>query len=170
MSKTFPQHLWKKLWKSPFSTLQVPDNFRLVALCTLTRQFSQALLIQSFDCVLHVPHRVRRKTFSFCCCFALIASVPSCVRQPRAHSDVDRTAPQFAVTGQVSTTAPPLININIASRNELEKLPGVGPSLASRIIEHRERHGPFRRAEHLMMVRGFSDRRFRELRAHIDVQ
>ncbi len=99
-----------------------------------------------------------------------MASAPSCVRQPSAHSEVDRTARQFAVTGQVPTTSPLLININTASRDELEKLPGVGPSLASRVIEHRERHGPFRRAEHLMMVRGFSDRRFRELRAYIDVQ
>lgn len=43
----------------------------------------------------------------------------------------------------------------------------MGPALAARIVEHRERHGPFRRVEHLMSVRGFSERRFRELRPHL---
>jgi competence protein ComEA len=43
-------------------------------------------------------------------------------------------------------------------------LPGIGPGLAMRIIEHRQRYGRFRRAEHLIMVRGLSDERFRVLR------
>ena len=42
--------------------------------------------------------------------------------------------------------------------------------MAVRIIEHREKYGPFRRAEHLIMVRGFSDRRFRTLRDLITVE
>ena len=57
-----------------------------------------------------------------------------------------------------------LININTASANELETLPGIGKGLAQRIIDHRERFGPFRRAEHLIIVRGISDKRFRALR------
>lgn len=61
------------------------------------------------------------------------------------------------------------ININEASREELETLPGVGPALAGRVVEHRARYGPFRRAEHLLMVRGFSDTRFRQLRPLIRV-
>jgi len=36
--------------------------------------------------------------------------------------------------------------------------------LAARIIEYREKHGPFRRPEHLIIVRGISDRDFRVLR------
>ncbi|MEP6820134.1 MAG: helix-hairpin-helix domain-containing protein [bacterium] len=61
------------------------------------------------------------------------------------------------------------VNINTASRQELEKLPAVGRGIAERIIAYREQYGPFRRAEHLMMVRGISDRKFRELRAVIVV-
>ena len=60
-----------------------------------------------------------------------------------------------------------LININTATRQELEKLPGVGSGIAERIVAHREQYGPFRRAEHLMMVRGISDRKFRQLRSLI---
>jgi competence ComEA-like helix-hairpin-helix protein len=62
------------------------------------------------------------------------------------------------------------ININTASAKELEVLPGIGKGLAERIIEHREKYGSFRRAEHLIIVRGISERRFRELRDLITVE
>ena len=65
---------------------------------------------------------------------------------------------------------PMRININTASAAELEKLPGVGRVLAERIIEHREQYGPFRRPEHLIIVRGISDQRFRRLRELITVE
>jgi competence protein ComEA len=61
------------------------------------------------------------------------------------------------------------ININTATRAELEQLPGIGEGLAARIIEHRERHGAFRRVEHLIIVRGISERRFRQLRPFVTV-
>jgi competence protein ComEA len=63
--------------------------------------------------------------------------------------------------------APARININTASREELERLPGIGEGLAARIVEHRERHGAFRRVEHLIIVRGISERRFAELRPFV---
>jgi competence protein ComEA len=66
--------------------------------------------------------------------------------------------------------ASPPISINSASREELEKLPGIGPALAARIVEHRQRYGHFRRAEHLLMVRGISERLFRQLRARVTVE
>ena len=62
-----------------------------------------------------------------------------------------------------------LININTASVSDLERLPGVGKVLAERIVEHRENYGPFRRAEHLLMVRGISDRKFREIQQMLTV-
>jgi competence protein ComEA len=62
------------------------------------------------------------------------------------------------------------ININTASADELEKLPGIGMGLAERIIEHREKFGPFRRPEHLIIVRGISDKRFRALQDLITVK
>ncbi|MCM3906243.1 MAG: helix-hairpin-helix domain-containing protein [Pyrinomonadaceae bacterium] len=62
------------------------------------------------------------------------------------------------------------INLNTASATELERLPGVGPVLAERIITYRNEHGRFRRAEHLMMVRGVSDRKFRGVRSLVKVE
>src|ERR1043165_1670041 len=68
-----------------------------------------------------------------------------------------------------STTAK-RININTASAKELEALPGIGRGLAARIVEHREKYGPFRRTEHLIIVRGISDARFRALRDSVSVE
>lgn len=61
------------------------------------------------------------------------------------------------------------VNINTATASELESLPGIGSTVAARIIDYRARYGGFRRAEHLMMVRGISDKKFRELQPLITV-
>lgn len=60
-------------------------------------------------------------------------------------------------------TSPDAININIAGLDELEKLPHIGRKTAEAIIDHRERHGAFRRIEHLMLIRGMSETRFAKL-------
>lgn len=59
------------------------------------------------------------------------------------------------------------VNINTASPEELEKLPNIGPKLAQDIVEYRTEHGPFRRVEHLLLVNGISEARFREIRRFV---
>jgi competence protein ComEA len=49
------------------------------------------------------------------------------------------------------------VNINSASRAELEALPGIGPVIAQRIIDYRVAHGPFRSAADLAEVEGVSE-------------
>jgi competence protein ComEA len=78
-----------------------------------------------------------------------------------------RRAQAVAPQAPASARGPATVSLNRASREELEKLPGIGPALAARIVEHRGRFGPFRRAEHLMLVRGISERRFRQLSPHV---
>jgi competence protein ComEA len=96
---------------------------------------------------------------------ALAVSASACATLPRlASSEV-----QFDLAAQEAERGS-LVNINTASAQELEKLPGVGKVIAERIIAQREQYGPFRRAEHLMMVRGISDRKFRTIRPMIVVQ
>jgi competence ComEA-like helix-hairpin-helix protein len=89
-----------------------------------------------------------------------------------ACATLPRHAPSIAQLNlnapRVETAVP--LNINHASAGELEELPGVGKVIAERIIAHRREYGPFRRAEHLMMVRGISDRKFREMRSMIVVE
>lgn len=80
-----------------------------------------------------------------------------------------RTRTRFANAPAQPNQTSPRININTADDTALETLPGIGKGLAARIIEHREKYGPFRRPEHLIMVRGISERRFRSLQASITV-
>ena len=58
------------------------------------------------------------------------------------------------------------ININTASVDELQRLPGVGPAIASRIVEHRRKHGPFKRPPDIVIVRGMSAKLYRRI-AHL---
>ena len=94
--------------------------------------------------------------------FTFIFLFTACTRLPRSN-----TSNATAVTAPHSEAT---INLNAASAAELERLPGIGPVLAERIITYRQTNGRFRRAEHLMMVRGISDRKFRELRSMIRVE
>jgi len=96
---------------------------------------------------------------------ATILSASACTTLPRSTNSAARLSPDFPRPEGASA-----ININTASPQKLEKLPGVGEGIAERIVAHREQYGPFRRPEHLMMVRGISDRKFRELRSMIVVE
>lgn len=62
------------------------------------------------------------------------------------------------------------INVNTATADELEKLPGIGEKTAEAIVDHRERHGAFHRVEHLMLVPRVSESRFAELAPYLRVQ
>jgi competence ComEA-like helix-hairpin-helix protein len=109
-------------------------------------------------------------------------ALPACVKRSRdtglsPKSNAQPAASSPAITLEPNDQQPtPLprtiqrININTAAANELETLPGIGKGLAERIIEHRERFGSFRRIEHLIIVRGISDRRFRGLQDLITVE
>ena len=105
---------------------------------------------------------MRRGLARFLLYCAAAAAPAACVKLP----------PRAIAPAPSSAAAPETVRVNLnrATHAELERLPGVGPALAARIVEHRERHGPFRRAEHLMTVRGFSERRFRELRHLVTVE
>ncbi len=62
------------------------------------------------------------------------------------------------------------VNLNTATVAQLEALPGVGPATAARIVEDRERNGPFRRVEDLMRVSGIGRKRFEALKDLITVR
>lgn len=56
------------------------------------------------------------------------------------------------------------IRLNSATAAELDELPGVGPVLAERIVEHRDRNGPFATVEDLLDVPGIGERKLASLR------
>ena len=99
---------------------------------------------------------------------------PSLVRDPQ-----DSAPPQpFGTADSASSTVgiPPAtgaakrIDINRANAQELDALPGIGPVLAGRIVEHRRRHGCFQRAEDLLSIRGIGARLLQRIRPHVVVE
>ena len=63
-----------------------------------------------------------------------------------------------------------LIDINRASAQELERLKGVGPAIAKRIVEYRQSHGSFTRPEDLLNVRGIGAAKLNQIRPQIVIQ
>ena len=73
-------------------------------------------------------------------------------------------------TAETNSSAPGgLININTASQAELEELPGIGPSTAQNILDHRDANGPFAAIESVMDVSGIGDGRFNQIKDLITV-
>jgi competence protein ComEA len=61
------------------------------------------------------------------------------------------------------------LNINIATQNELESLPGIGPVIAQRIILYRQEVGPFEKIDDIQAVKGIGDAIFAQIRDYITV-
>jgi competence protein ComEA len=93
-------------------------------------------------------------------------------RRPEAGSSVPAGRPPAAVSTPARRSPeagePSLaVNVNTATAADLERLPGVGPVLARRIVEFREARGLFRRLEDLQEVQGIGARLYRRLEPHL---
>ena len=75
-------------------------------------------------------------------------------------------APPSAVP---SAGVPALVDINQATVADLDRLPGIGPSTARAIVDHRTRNGPFASVDDLLAVRGIGPAKLAELRALVRV-
>ena len=62
------------------------------------------------------------------------------------------------------------VNLNLATAEELTRLPGIGEALAGRILAYRSEHGPFRYAAELMNVSGIGEKTFEGLRDMVYVE
>ncbi len=89
---------------------------------------------------------------------------------PRRGETLPTNAPRHQPGATAAgTTAPRLVNINRATVAELDQLPGVGPSTARAIVEHRERYGPYATVDDLLAVRGIGPAKLAEMRAMVAV-
>lgn len=61
------------------------------------------------------------------------------------------------------------ININVARADQFQMLPGVGATMAARIVDYRRRHGPFMRLEDLCNVQGLTPKRFGRIKGLIEL-
>ena len=60
-----------------------------------------------------------------------------------------------------------VVNSNTATSEQLQQLPRVGPTVAQRIVEHRESNGRFTMVEDLLLVQGIGDRTFDLLKPYV---
>jgi competence protein ComEA len=67
-------------------------------------------------------------------------------------------------TGSAGSAPATPLDLNVATSEQMQQLPGVGPVLAQRIIDYRTQHGGFRTVEELRQVTGIGARRFAELK------
>jgi competence protein ComEA len=63
-----------------------------------------------------------------------------------------------------------VLNLNTATPRQLEALPGVGPVLARRIVDFREKRGGYKRIEELLAIPGISEKKWKALRAYLTLQ
>lgn len=61
------------------------------------------------------------------------------------------------------------ININIATVEEIDKLPGIGKIIAKRIIEYREENNGFKQIEELKKIKGITEKKFEKIKKYIEV-
>jgi competence protein ComEA len=60
-----------------------------------------------------------------------------------------------------------VLHLNTATVEQLERLPGVGPALAKRIVEFRDKKGGFKRIEELLAVPGVSEKKWKAMREYL---
>jgi len=83
------------------------------------------------------------------------------------ESSIAATINSQGVRVQKKRTGP--ININRATAGELDSLPGIGPVLASRIIDYRKTNGPFTTVDDLQKVSGIGSAKFTQFKSRVRV-
>ncbi len=81
------------------------------------------------------------------------------------HAHLSRVAARLAKTAPIVP-----IDVNRADVTALQALPGIGPTLAKRIAEHRRARGRFATAEQLLDVEGIGPKRYERLKPWIEVR
>jgi competence protein ComEA len=96
-----------------------------------------------------------------CCIFALVVMLWG--------APCDSWLSGLQCPGKATNPQAAAIDINKATATDLQKLPGIGQSLAKEIVAYREKHGPFRRAEDLMVITGIGFKKWKQIRPYIRV-
>ena len=82
-------------------------------------------------------------------------------------TEVSQSSPSSRGSHATNTDSSRRVDLNHATASDLEALPGIGPKLAQRVIEHRRSHGLFTKVEDLRQVKGIGHKKFDRLRPHV---
>jgi competence ComEA-like helix-hairpin-helix protein len=77
----------------------------------------------------------------------------------------------LALTMPAATKKPPLkpININTATSEELQQVPGIGPATAEKILTMRKSYGAFKSVDDLLAIKGLGKKRLEKMRKYLTV-
>ncbi len=109
----------------------------------------------------------------WCCAIALL--LVGSIVATHWSTPVMRTSVPYLTTVQQPHTAADLIllgqriNLNCADATALQSIVGIGPALASRIVEDRRQHGPFTAVDELQRVRGIGPVLFGRMRSFVRI-
>lgn len=84
------------------------------------------------------------------------------------ESSVSAQEPMELSVSEQSTSG--LVNINTATIEELDALPGIGPVIAQRIVDYRTQYGPFTAKEQIKNVSGIGDKKYSDIESLIEVR
>jgi competence protein ComEA len=79
------------------------------------------------------------------------------------------TAQEKAPAAKPAASAASPLNLNTATTAQIATLPGIGPKVAQRIVEHRQKNGGFKKIEELMNIKGIGEKSFLKLKALVTV-
>jgi len=97
-------------------------------------------------------------------------SLPELLEEKRASQSVSEA--YFDGAGEAGTekeTMNESISLNKATCEELNRLPGIGPIMAERIVEYREECGEFRSIEELVKVKGIGEKNLEKLKPYLEL-
>ena len=103
-------------------------------------------------------------TAAFLCTLGVLSARDRADRTPGVTVETEVQVPPEEIAPEF-----PPVDLNTAGVEELDTLPGIGESLAGRIIAYREANGPFRTIEQIMEVSGIGEAKFAELKDRITV-
>ena len=77
----------------------------------------------------------------------------------------------LSATISANKKKPPVkpVNINTATSEELQQVPGIGPATAQKILQMRKSYGPFKSADDLLAIRGLGEKRLDKMRTYLTV-
>ena len=89
--------------------------------------------------------------------------------QDSIHAVEESRAPADSVSLKDVLFSGGKVNINTASQEELERLPRIGPAMAQRILTYRQTHGPFKKIEDLVNIKGIGPKTLDRLKDKVSL-